>query len=98
MVAPLDTSSFQSFWLSSQPQAARSACVAQASTLPYISLIVLHQNEQAVNESNMIRSGAPLAPWISPTAVPANSNASFMLCLLYTSDAADDLTRVDLGG
>src|SRR5680860_1463700 len=29
MVAPLDTSSFQSFWLSSQPQAARSACVAQ---------------------------------------------------------------------
>src|SRR5660397_249652 len=29
MVAPLDTSSFQSFWPSSQPQAARSACVAQ---------------------------------------------------------------------
>src|SRR5665811_2162128 len=25
-------------------------------------------------------------------------NAEFIACLLYTSDAADDLTRVDLGG
>ena len=25
-------------------------------------------------------------------------NVGFMACLLYTTDAADDLTRVDLGG
>src|SRR5665811_494302 len=28
----------------------------------------------------------------------AQTNALFMACLLYTSDAADDLTRVDFGG
>src|SRR5665811_2536632 len=34
--------------------------------------------------------------WRSTIAV--NVDATFFTCLLYTSDAADDLTRVDLGG
>src|SRR5665811_830351 len=28
----------------------------------------------------------------------SGTNKTFFACLLYTSDAADDLTRVDLGG
>src|SRR5665811_2622743 len=32
------------------------------------------------------------------SSVPTVSNGVVYICLLYTSDAADDLTRVDLGG
>ena len=38
--------------------------------------MVPRQNEQPVNESNMIRSGVPRAPWISPTAVAASCSPS----------------------
>src|SRR5665254_17924 len=38
-------------------------------------------------------SSPPEAPWPSGRA-----GAPAWACLLYTSDAADDLTRVDLGG
>ena len=30
--------------------------------------------------------------------VPSSENTELKRCLLYTSDAADELTRVDLGG
>src|SRR5665811_1008828 len=30
--------------------------------------------------------------------VPVATDVQLLVCLLYTSDAADDLTRVDLGG
>src|SRR5665811_2637919 len=47
--------------------------------------------------------GAP--PWAlemvslpSDTPLDSPMRAKFSRCLLYTSDAADDLTRVDLGG
>ena len=35
---------------------------------------------------------------IAPIAEVGVANVSLFTCLLYTSDAADDLTRVDLGG
>src|SRR5665811_2156202 len=46
---------------------------------------------------------AVLPPWPGVADVPVLTNTSMMAidtlpCLLYTSDAADDLTRVDLGG
>src|SRR5665811_717572 len=39
------------------------------------------------------------AVWLSPFYVSPQNDAGYdVACLLYTSDAADDLTRVDLGG
>src|SRR5665811_2635170 len=42
----------------------------------------------------------PAAPatTISTNAGPSSALTWVRICLLYTSDAADDLTRVDLGG
>src|SRR5665811_2381922 len=42
----------------------------------------------------------PCAHWRSPMDMifQGRSTSVFQACLLYTSDAADDLTRVDLGG
>src|SRR5665811_1893026 len=47
--------------------------------------------------------GGPSAPSVPGAPPPLNSGGGGLLnqlqgCLLYTSDAADDLTRVDLGG
>src|SRR5450756_3236209 len=40
----------------------------------------------------------PATVSVSPTSQPFGSAASSWTCLLYTSDAADDLLCVDLGG
>src|SRR5665811_1307759 len=42
--------------------------------------------------------GSMVAPPPKPNEVPADDGRDHHGCLLYTSDAADDLTRVDLGG
>src|SRR5665811_26866 len=40
----------------------------------------------------------PRGMWCSEQSVGEDVIAPLFSCLLYTSDAADDLTRVDLGG
>src|SRR5665811_2607775 len=44
------------------------------------------------------RSGRVLFEGEPVDQVSAHKRVSMGICLLYTSDAADDLTRVDLGG
>ena len=40
----------------------------------------------------------PVRPFIVPDTIERKTFAHFTDCLLYTSDAADDLLCVDLGG
>ena len=36
--------------------------------------------------------------WKNTRRIPARTSGDFILCLLYTSDAADERSSVDLGG
>src|SRR5678815_6069059 len=43
------------------------------------------------------RNSVPMPPWASPSSY-RSSTPVFRPCLLYTSDAADERSSVDLGG
>ena len=52
------------------------------------------QHSRAASEDHRQQLGQCLDQWLSPTVDRGPRRA----CLLYTSDAADDLLCVDLGG
>ena len=62
-------------------------------------LLVLHAHERAVSARRIAQGVAPVALLdLAVVAAHVEIDGEVQLCLLYTSDAADDLLCVDLGG
>src|SRR5665811_828987 len=63
-----------------------------------IERIIFFEGSPTVSKLNTIKIGKTVAEMISNDNDDELEAVHAYNCLLYTSDAADDLTRVDLGG